>query len=61
MIKCSCCGKQIQGNYYIIGDNWLQVNYFENTDNTFCSKDCIIKYLSVLEIDRKTNDTYTIY
>lgn len=48
---CACCGKEIEGTYLKVGDNFLQVKYFENDDeNIFCSKECLLKSLSVLTV-----------
>ena len=50
---CANCGLEIEGSYYKVGDNFLQVKYFddEETENVFCSKDCLCQALSVLEVD----------
>ena len=50
---CATCGLDIEDNYYKIGDNFLQVKFFddEETENIFCSKDCLCQALSVLEVD----------
>lgn len=50
---CAYCGLDIEGSYLKIGDNYLQVKYFddEETENIFCSKDCLCSALSVLEVD----------
>lgn len=49
---CANCGLEIRDDYYKIGDNYLQVNYFDSDeDNCFCSKDCLCSSLSVLEVD----------
>lgn len=52
--QCAECGKDIDPDdtYYIVGDNYLQRNYFDDPDgkdNIFCSKDCLLRSLSVLE------------
>lgn len=47
---CAECGISITNEYYSIGDNFIQVNYFEEldgSDNIFCSDDCLCKSLSV--------------
>lgn len=50
-MKCANCGKIIENSYFIIGDNYLQIKFFDSEeDNVFCSKECICKYLSVIEI-----------
>lgn len=49
-LKCAECGDVIEDFYYTIGDNFLQVKYFEEqdgSDNIFCSQDCICSNLSV--------------
>lgn len=51
---CANCGMLIQPeeSYYKVGDNYLQVKYFDSEEeNIFCSKDCLCSALSVLEID----------
>ena len=48
---CAVCGISIDNDYYIVGDNYLQVKYFDDEENNmFCSKDCLCKSLSVLNI-----------
>ena len=51
--RCAYCDSEIDGSYYKVGDNFLQVRYFddEEVENVFCSKDCLCSSLSVLEID----------
>lgn len=58
---CANCGMAIEGNYFKVGDNFLQVKYFddEDTENVFCSKDCLCQSLSVLEID-KNGEAFTV-
>lgn len=52
---CANCGKEIEGNYLKIGDNFLQIKYFddEETENVFCDQTCLCEALSVLEIDEE--------
>ncbi len=51
-IVCANCENEIQGEHYKIGDNFLQIKYFEEEDhNIFCSESCICRALSVLMID----------
>ncbi len=41
----------IEGTYLKVGDNFLQVKYFENDDeNIFCSEECLLRSLSVLTV-----------
>lgn len=51
---CAFCGDEINETSegrYMVGDNFLQANYFDSEeDNLFCSKDCICRALSVLAI-----------
>lgn len=50
-MKCAECNQEIKGCYYMIGDNFLQVNYFDEqdgSDNVFCSRDCLCDALSVV-------------
>lgn len=49
-ILCACCNKQIEFEYLIVGDNYLQIKYFEEedgSDNIFCSDECLKETLSV--------------
>lgn len=50
---CANCGMEIEGSYLKIGDNFLQVKYFddEETENIFCSETCLCRSLSMLEVD----------
>lgn len=51
-MKCANCGKEIVENYYKVGDNFLQVKYFdEESENIFCSEDCLCESLSVIEVE----------
>lgn len=51
---CANCGTEIdvkKDGYLMIGDNFLQVKYFEEqdgSDNIFCSENCICQSLSVM-------------
>lgn len=52
MKLCAQCGSIIEPGefYYWVGDNYLQVNYFDEqdgSDNVFCSEDCLLRSLSV--------------
>lgn len=59
---CANCGCEICKDYYVIGDNWLQTHYFEGRDySVFCSKDCIIEFLSTLVVNFETGEEYTIH
>ena len=56
---CAECGQELENDYYIVGDNYLQVKYFDDEEsNMFCSKDCLCKALSVLNI--VDGEVYTI-
>ena len=56
-LVCAECGKVIEENYVMVGDNFLQVKYFdEEEDNVFCSEECLCKSLSVISVDWKAND-----
>ena len=62
MKECAYCHKTIESDdeYYIVGDNYLQVKYFDSEeDNIFCSKDCICSALSVLLVDTD-GETYVV-
>ena len=51
---CAECGKTINGCFYKCLDNFLQVKYFEEidqSDNVFCSQDCFCKSLSLDMMD----------
>lgn len=50
-MKCAECNQEIKGCYYRVGDNFLQVNYFDEqdgSDNVLCSRDCLCDALSVV-------------
>ena len=54
MKVCAVCGKEIPcGETYLkVCDNYLQVKFFEEldeSDNAFCSNECLKKALSVME------------
>ena len=54
MKQCAKCYKDIEEEYYMVGDNFLQIKYFEEqdgSDNVFCSIDCLCKALSVMEVE----------
>ena len=54
MKACANCGSIIEEKYYMVGDNYLQVKYFDEedgSDNIFCSKECLCDALSVMEVD----------
>lgn len=56
-LYCANCNKPITGDYLMIGDNYLQVKYFDDPsgkDNVFCSEDCLMQSISV--IDCNVND-----
>lgn len=55
-MKCAECGKEIEESYYMVGDNYLQVKYFEEldgSDNVFCSQNCLCEALSVISKEVK--------
>ena len=50
---CAQCGNEIpfETPYYMVGDNFLQTKYFDSeSDNIFCSQNCLCEALSVIEI-----------
>lgn len=51
---CAVCNKVIEDEYLKIGDNFLQVKYFddEETENIFCSEECLCKALSVRRVTK---------
>ena len=51
-LYCAYCQRHIEGNYFIIGDNYLQAKYFDSEeDNKFCSKECVCDALFIMEIE----------
>ena len=51
-MRCAKCKKEIEKSYLMVGDNYLQVKYFDSDeDNVFCSKECLCEYLSVMEVE----------
>lgn len=55
--SCACCGAMLEGEYYKVGDNFLQRKYFESEeDSLFCSEECVMKGLSVLLVDEQGNE-----
>lgn len=56
---CAQCQKEIaEGeDYFMVGDNYLQVNYFENNElNVFCSESCLMESLSVICMTNEQED-----
>ena len=58
---CAVCGKEIAvgGSYLKVCDNFLQRKYFEEedeSDNVFCSDECLRDALSVIEFDVLEDD-----
>jgi predicted nucleic acid-binding Zn ribbon protein len=56
MKKCAVCGMEIPvGQTYLkVCDNFLQVKFFEEedeSDNVFCSDECLKTALSVMEVE----------
>ncbi len=57
---CAQCGEEIPFGtpYYTVGDNYLQVNYFDSAnDNIFCSQKCLCEALSVIEMPNDGSKT----
>lgn len=53
-VYCAECGNEIEDDYYTIGDDFLKVRYFEEpdgSDNIFCSEDCLLESLSVMNVE----------
>ena len=51
---CAQCGNDIPvgETYFKVCDNFLQMRYFDaedESDNVFCSQDCLCEALSVME------------
>ena len=58
-VKCNQCGKPIEDEFLMIGDNFLQVNFFDEadgSDNVFCSQECICGHLSVISSNIKEKE-----
>jgi len=54
MMRCANCDKEIEGSYFKCLDNYIQWNYFEESDqsdNIFCSQECFCESLSLEEVD----------
>ena len=51
---CAQCGEEIKGEHYFkCLDNFLQVKYFEEedeSDNAFCSEECFCENLMLTEV-----------
>lgn len=59
---CSNCGLNVYDSYYKIGDNYIQANYFETDElNCFCSKECLLQYISTLHICVRQNSKEKCY
>lgn len=55
--RCAFCGEPLTKEYLMIGDNFLQVKYFDSDeDNRFCSENCLCKALSVLTVNTELNE-----
>lgn len=49
-LVCANCGLEIENEWYKCRDNFLQVKYFDEqdeSDNVFCSKTCFCEALSL--------------
>ena len=58
-VKCAYCGNQIHDEYVMVGDNYLQVNYFDEqdgSDNIFCDSGCLAAALSYQSISKEDDD-----
>lgn len=59
VLYCAECGKEIEETYVMIGDNYLQANYFEEqdgSDNIFCDSGCMASALSCQYISKEDDD-----
>lgn len=58
-LYCANCGKEIEDEYVMVGDNYLQVNYFDEydgSDNIFCNTGCMASSLSVMHISKEDDE-----
>jgi hypothetical protein len=51
VVYCAQCGNEITQaeEYWTVGDNFLQVKYFDEqdgSDNIFCSDTCLLNHIS---------------
>ena len=54
---CSECGKELEENYYMCMDNFLQTKYFDSEEeNCFCDEYCFAYYLQLQEVELERND-----
>ena len=57
---CANCHKEIPAGtpYFKVMDNFLQLRYFDaDTDNVFCSQECLCESLSVIEVPNDGSKT----
>lgn len=58
-LHCANCGKEIEDEYVMIGDNYLQTQYFDEqdgSDNIFCDNECMASSLSVMHISKEDDE-----
>lgn len=58
-VTCAYCGKEIEDEYVMVGDNYLQANYFDEqdgSDNIFCDSGCLACALSYQSISKDDED-----
>ncbi len=56
---CAECGRELNGTYYRVLDNFLQVKYFDSDDdNYFCSQECFCGFVTLesFDIEDESND-----
>lgn len=56
MKRCAFCGKELGKRFFKCLDNYLQVKYFEEqdeSDNAFCDQQCFCDSLSLEEVDNE--------
>lgn len=59
LLYCANCGKEIEDEYVMVGDNYLQANFFEEqdgSDNIFCDTGCMGISLSVMHISKEDDE-----
>lgn len=58
-VKCAYCGNEIHDEYVMVGDNYLQANFFDEqdgSDNIFCDSGCLAGALSYQSISKEDEE-----
>lgn len=58
-VSCAYCGKEIHDEYVMVGDNYLQANYFDEhdgSDNIFCDSGCLAGALSYQSVSKEDEE-----